>query len=64
MTKEERLEFIRKRFNELKKAEGVDGGGVMHSSSRDIKDEVDRLRPFQEEQRDRKRERNVINSDD
>lgn len=64
MNKAERLEFIKKRFKELKKADEVDAGGVMHSSSQDIEDTMDKMGTFQEDQRDRKRERNVINSDD
>lgn len=64
MNKEERLNYIKRRFKELQRAEGIDGGGVIHSSSRDIQDEMGAMPTFLEGQRDTKQERNRINSDD
>jgi hypothetical protein len=64
LNKEDRLEFIRTRYNELKQKEIVYGGGVIHSSSIDLNDELDKMNTFKAECKEKKSLRNVINNDD
>jgi hypothetical protein len=65
MTKEERLDYMRKNFPKYRRDENIaSGGGAILSSSTEISDAMNEIHPFQEEQKDKRNIRGKINSDD
>jgi len=64
MNKADRLKHMRENFPKYRKDDNIDIGGVITSSSDDIADTMEGMNTFQEDRRDKKNIRGVINSDD